>query len=135
MSCNFNPRSPRGERLEMFENVAYLLAFQSTFPSRGTTLDFLRQHGVLSISIHVPLAGNDFFGHAFTSLSKISIHVPLAGNDVIRLLSEEFVDDFNPRSPRGERRWIFYGSMECYPFQSTFPSRGTTDGCGTFCIL
>ena len=93
MSCNFNPRSPRGERLEMFENVAYLLAFQSTFPSRGTTLDFLRQHGVLSISIHVPLAGNDFFGHAFTSLSKISIHVPLAGNDVIRLLSEEFVDE------------------------------------------
>ena len=62
--------------------------FQSTFPSRGTTGTNRAVCPQVSISIHVPLAGNYLTAFAITFT----------------------VDYFNPRSPRGERRpegaWI-----------------------------
>ena len=82
-SRDFNPRSPRGERLSY--NYAKLL-------------------GRITISIHAPLAGSDRaaenkpHGHW-----RISIHAPLAGSDSIRRSSSGMAPYFNPRSPRGER--------------------------------
>ena len=55
----FNPRSPCGERrdLAMWEDGAR--QFQSTLPMRGATHDARVAHGAAFISIHAPHAGSD----------------------------------------------------------------------------
>ena len=57
------------------------------------------------ISIHAPLAGSDAAGlDLLLAMVLISIHAPLAGSDAPEaVLFLAAVDDFNPRSPRGER--------------------------------
>ena len=56
---NFNPRSPYGERLQLY--VPFTL------------------FGV--ISIHAPLTGSDLSNRSRLTISKISIHAPLTGSD------------------------------------------------------
>ena len=79
--------------------------FQSTLPSRGATYTFRQDHSCMYISIHAPLAGSDLWAY---------------GN-------ENILGDFNPRSPRGERRTMagLEGATR-RKFQSTLPSRGAT---------
>ena len=124
---HFNPRSPRGERRGNLTIFIIRIIFQSTFPSRGTTIglppptyhvdDFNPRSprgerlvisvdfgAPESISIHVPLAGNDAKSRFRRDNLIISIHVPLAGNDI----------EFEVQVHSG------------IIFQSTFPSRGTT---------
>ncbi len=107
LGYRFNPRSPHGERLELFnkEDVRWIVSihaphtgsdcicssvkvrfppFQSTLPTRGATIR----------------AGVDYF------FGKVSIHAPHTGSDrsiAIRWLSRI---SFNPRSPHGERRFV-----------------------------
>ena len=104
---NFNPRSPRGERRlplpvkgatvnisihaprEGSDAASVLTpsfrpAFQSTLPARGATLPF---------------------GHIREEFG-ISIHAPREGSDSISCDRDKNAGDFNPRSPRGERRMI-----------------------------
>ena len=125
--CNFNPRSPRGERRSGGVSVSTCpRQFQSTLPARGATR--LRQkywtsplfqstlpaRGATDNSLHMP------------NRSSISIHAPREGSDCARL--QGFPDrwDFNPRSPRGER----HRHHDLFPlpgrFQSTLPARGAT---------
>ena len=56
------------------------------------------------ISIHAPLAGSDQGRGVYARCLRISIHAPLAGSD--RLICKRYISysNFNPRSPRGERR-------------------------------
>ena len=108
--------------------------FQSTFPSRGTTSQAVAVFCLMLISIHVPLAGNDNGDYFWVRNYGISIHVPLAGNDFQPLIIENDAVDFNPRSPRGERREYDMNEPEHELFQSTFPSRGTTV-CGKTIVL
>ena len=59
-ACDFNPRSPHGER--RIHTSAHLQAnskFQSTLPARGATSERLRHHGNQGISIHAPRTGSD----------------------------------------------------------------------------
>ncbi len=79
---NFNPRSPRGERLSTLFLSATTARFQSTLPARGATLTMQPLHRCIFISIHAPREGSDV--------------------DQTRVTIENI--DFNPRSPRGERR-------------------------------
>ena len=79
---HFNPRSPRGERL------------QHGFPS-------LLDGG---ISIHAPREGSDHFTiRDNATISPISIHAPREGSDTIIVYHAYTILYFNPRSPRGER--------------------------------
>ena len=78
----FNPRSPRGERPAAAQALLNAAIFQSTLPSRGATTLKKPDYDTFVISIHAPLAGSD---HRFCRLFKP-------------------VENFNPRSPRGERR-------------------------------
>ena len=78
----FNPRSPRGERLRLSPLCNSRSKFQSTLPARGATVD-------IGILMH-PVV--------------ISIHAPREGSDIIAILLYMLWRDFNPRSPRGERR-------------------------------
>ena len=123
---NFNPRSPRGERLE----APFLPADHE-------------------ISIHAPRVGSDHCRSHDARRGHISIHAPRVGSDDDFILQLPCLDDFNPRSPRGERliRELFQmviraisihaprvGSdvvflpdeLETATFQSTLPAWGAT---------
>ena len=56
---NFNPRSPCGERPELFPEERRYPAFQSTLPVRGATLALAESDYRGRISIHAPRAGSD----------------------------------------------------------------------------
>ena len=124
---NFNPRSPRGERRrclavdvfagaisihaplagsDLWRIVVFSFAkpFQSTLPSRGATILKSNKIYLLVISIHAPLAGSDGECKEAMNLFDISIHAPLAGSDSAISPTASRSANFNPRSPRGERR-------------------------------
>ena len=124
---DFNPRSPHGER--RYTNLCpqqqgqisihaprtgsdeWLAAaldgqkiFQSTLPARGATEGHGQGASLLCISIHAPRTGSDDISvPPHFSLCGISIHAPRTGSDVEVKFPVEFVEDFNPRSPHGER--------------------------------
>ena len=126
-TANFNPRSPHGER--RYTNLCpqqqgqisihaprtgsdeWLAAaldgqkiFQSTLPARGATEGHGQGASLLCISIHAPRTGSDDISvPPHFSLCGISIHAPRTGSDVEVKFPVEFVEDFNPRSPHGER--------------------------------
>ena len=60
----------------------------------------------------------------------ISIHAPREGSDLgtVPVLFE--LDDFYPRSPRGERPFLYGLKSVPSVFLSTLPARGATNCCG-----
>ena len=81
LSNHFNPRSPWGERRAPPSSVFTLKVFQSTLPVGGATLRLTEES----------------CGH------KISIHAPRGGSDIAMAFVVDAFNDFNPRSPWGER--------------------------------
>ena len=59
-------------------------------------------------------------------LHTISIHVPIAGNDATKANPNPEPKHFNPRSHCRERPWKAMDYHFCFTFQSTFPLQGTT---------
>ncbi len=55
------------------------------------------------ISIHAPRVGSDIALASFAKPIKISIHAPRVGSDILLHLRWGMSQDFNPRSPCGER--------------------------------
>ena len=78
---HFYPRSPRGERPTTAFVLQWNSRFLSTLPARGATARGIRLNTGVLISIHAPREGSDFQGQAHFWL----------------------VQNFYPRSPRGER--------------------------------
>ena len=78
---DFNPRSPCGERRdgEQYEHI-----------------DF-------TISTHAPRAGSDLIAVFLSPPCYISTHAPRAGSDLMHRMLKMSKNDFNPRSPCGER--------------------------------
>ena len=125
---NFNPRSPHGERRLTSDNIIHsLCVFQSTLPARGATITSARWSAERDISIHAPRTGSDYRAGRYNPGRKgISIHAPRTGSDdhhhrpqgckvrfqstlpargatdLVHLVNAS-LDDFNPRSPHGER--------------------------------
>jgi len=60
---------------------------------------------------------------------SISIHAPHAGSGVKYLKVICLINDFNPRSPCGERPWEVNLSTGKDKFQSTLPMRGAAPRC------
>ena len=56
----------------------------------------------------------------------ISIHAPRTGSDFLTPVLTTSHDDFNPRSPHGERLPTCVAVSSATPFQSTLPARGAT---------
>ena len=101
---HFNPRAPRGARLNFYPLPVLDGLFQSTRPSRGATpTRALPRHG-----------------------QTISIHAPLAGRDARAIESGTTWMNFNPRAPRGARPCTCSLVSRQQIFQSTRPSRGAT---------
>ena len=85
--------------------ITHLSAFQSTLPARGATLRRCRER----------------------NLSLISIHAPRTGSDCQRGIMRLVKQDFNPRSPHGERLDVSELTGGSLTFQSTLPARGATN--------
>mgnify|MGYP007128953113 CR=1 FL=1 len=77
----FNPRSPHGER--------------HSFRHAGVWY--------IPISIHAPRTGSDTVAAEKHLTAAISIHAPRTGSDVSHPFLFISGDNFNPRSPHGER--------------------------------
>ena len=122
----FNPRSPCGERpmsillshpRKVFQSTLPVrgatyaaggrivdTAFQSTLPVRGATHDPGGKQFPVGISIHAPRAGSDAIINRKSVQIRISIHAPRAGSDFFCKFHRLILQDFNPRSPCGERQ-------------------------------
>ena len=103
--ANFNPRSPRGERQEIY--------------AQGTDKD--------DISIHAPREGSDLVSpRDFRSRLNFNPRSPRGGATCKLLTTIALFVYFNPRSPRGERPPVQYRSILSILFQSTLPAGGAT---------
>ena len=151
---HFNPRSPCGERLERRHNdgCAYPISIHAPRVGSDPLAIFFGLLGI--ISIHAPRVGSDLIelkgrmeGLEFQStlpvwgatmpcdanpvLYKISIHAPRVGSDQFTTTAVPVTDDFNPRSPCGERLLdLMYQSILRRKFQSTLPVWGATPVAG-----
>ena len=59
VQLNFNPRSPWGERQEVYMDFTSTLQFQSTLPVGGATVKRKEIYATGLISIHAPRGGSD----------------------------------------------------------------------------
>ena len=59
-------------------------------------------------------------------MDKISIHAPREGSDTSSTFLLWYAANFNPRSPRGERRGLGFPRPLLHIFQSTLSARGAT---------
>ena len=124
---NFNPRSPRGERLAAAWDGLCAVLFQSTLPARGATLqDFIKCNTQKNFNPRsprgerrsmpltmpktspfqstLPARGATQQGLDVSVMDDISIHAPREGSDTRSAGTITGGIYFNPRSPRGERR-------------------------------
>ena len=110
---NFNPRSPCGERLQHVKGLVLVASFQSTLPVRGATLRRGFKSSQTTISIHAPRAGSDPLRNDPARQGRISIHAPRAGSDLRFSKRRAGSNNFNPRSPCGERlgTWCHWGPI------------------------
>ena len=123
---NFNPRSPHGER-RVFPSRSPLLhrisihaprtgsdsqetsshappLFQSTLPARGATGKELQRFvEPLLFQSTLPARGATCAVDQPHAGDGISIHAPRTGSDWTRRRLPSKGEDFNPRSPHGER--------------------------------
>ena len=102
--CNFNPRSPHGERRNMAVRAYPEKIFQSTLPARGAT------------GTGAPNSRSFLFQSTLPARGATQSATRREGAEVY----------FNPRSPHGERRYRDATRANERRFQSTLPARGAT---------
>ena len=129
---NFNPRSPRGERPVIPSVIPEYPNFNPRSPRGERLLQLFPVILVLCISIHAPRGGSDAVNPSSRRGRKyISIHAPRGGSDAVQpLQAGVHTANFNPRSPRGERRNRPSFAILSSVFQSTLPAGGATLACG-----
>ena len=151
---DFYPRPPCGGRLEVVAGLLLPDNFYPRPPCGGRLVRRLCAKKPFVISIHVPLAGDDGrHSRRRAYLQRISIHVPLAGDDpsALRVCGgcgiyfyprppcggrhlpqsrPRRAANFYPRPPCGGRHNALYHRLDCVPFLSTSPLRGTTGKIG-----
>ena len=146
---DFNPRSPHGERLRRRRHASLRRSISIHAPRTGSDAVQASLRGKRLISIHAPRTGSDCPQRRFPRSLPISIHAPRTGSDPNPRICQKLREDFNPRSPHGERRlWrmttIFLLQISIHAprtgsdrgsalrrrtlrvFQSTLPARGAT---------
>ena len=100
---NFNPRSPHGERQQFQRSLTRGIRFQSTLPARGATRRLCASASVMIFQSTLPARGATVRIPREAYCIVISIHAPRTGSDVSHPFLFISGDNFNPRSPHGER--------------------------------
>ena len=122
----FNPRPPRGRRRLGDIPETPVVVFQSAPPAREATPRQGRAGGRVCVSIRAPRAGGDQVAVGEPSCVNVSIRAPRAGGDTRRMVMLSPSISFNPRPPRGRRRWRAGCPAGCSTFQSAPPAREAT---------
>ena len=79
------------------------------------------------ISIHAPRTGSDTAPHQQTRRHPaFQSTLPARGATIHLIVPHTIDENFNPRSPHGERRGGGDGVIDLQRFQSTLPARGAT---------
>ena len=107
--CDFNPRSPHGERLADRQGRSFKRLFQPTLPARGATTIASRCASTCTFQPTLPARGATWYRDATRTDKR----------------------HFNPRSPHGERLTRLMRARWHGPFQPTLPARGATPARGT----
>ena len=103
---DFNPRSPHGERpTPAAGRAAGAADFNPRSPHGERPLRQADAPPEQMISIHAPRTGSDRIRVDGAGGAAISIHAPRTGSDPKSFLSFLARQNFNPRSPHGERRY------------------------------
>ena len=123
---HFNPRSPCGERHLAFIGGTKNPQFQSTLPVWGATTSYVVFIRVCRFQSTLPVWGATHILVGFALVLGISIHAPRVGSDRYSLLPVRGFQNFNPRSPCGERPFTLRCSRVSQSFQSTLPVWGAT---------
>ena len=125
--CDFNPRSPHGERPAHIGDGEIQTAFQPTLPARGATRRSPRERKRRLFQPTLPARG------ATSSVSAASFPnalfqptLPARGATDLHPRRRHGSRHFNPRSPHGERLDTATGSVCVETFQPTLPARGAT---------
>ena len=125
--ADFNPRSPHGERPFAPDSMTCKGKFQPTLPARGATDEadaaqwraarfqptlpargatsggWADSYIICTISTHAPRTGSDKASRKTKTANTISTHAPRTGSDCWHLQALSNPNNFNPRSPHGER--------------------------------
>ena len=125
--CNFNPRSPHGERRS---GLTLALTSAAHFNPRSPHGERrgIRCVQTVQSNFNPRSPHGERLKTVVSSSSKrlISIHAPRTGSDGKRGKRAESWNDFNPRSPHGERLDLLVAHAVNCRFQSTLPARGAT---------
>ena len=101
--------------------------FQSTLPLRGATVSFIGKIQWQSlISIHAPLTGSDVYTMSVRQGAENFNPRSPYGERPVAVTSSTIAIHFNPRSPYGERHLRAIRRLVSMRFQSTLPLRGAT---------
>ena len=106
-ACDFNPRSPYGERLRALRN-SFLLRLTSIHAPRMGSDNFLVDvlH-LVGTSIHAPRMGSDDGTVTYSAYTDtLQSTLPVWGATLYRCCPHRTSSHFNPRSPYGERQQI-----------------------------
>ena len=118
---DFNPRSPWGERLGSRWICRVAMVFQSTLPVGGATTSGASAANLSSFQSTLPVGGATCGLIPFILHHGISIHAPRGGSDVSLRISARTANDFNPRSPWGERHQSPYLASTLNDFNPRSP--------------
>ena len=125
-AIDFNPRSPCGERLESAGFSSDEIIFQPTLPVRGATGDNVAAPYSYNISTHAPRAGSDQQRNKRRlDANNFNPRSPCGERPGLTCWTSKALH-FNPRSPCGERPIIPYMALKSFLFQPTLPVRGAT---------
>ena len=127
LPSDFNPRSPCGERPARRRERKHDRNFNPRSPCGERRIVLRPRVTDPSISIHALLAESDVgerggFNPLFGFQSTLSLRRATCQG----LVHSPHVQDFNPRSPCGERRRGLWLHPHTYPFQSTLSLRRAT---------
>ena len=101
---DFNPRSPWGERLLKGSVHIAIAIFQSTLPVGGATRTSSAGSLNEGFQSTLPVGGATLRRADTIRCMQISIHAPRGGSDWDNGSLADLLQDFNPRSPWGERQ-------------------------------
>ena len=126
-ASNFNPRSPRGERLRVLRDIHLYPEFQSTLPAWGATEDIGETADEIEFQSTLPAWGaTHVFGFAGLTVD-ISIHAPRVGSDRRLERPKRRVSPISIHAPRvGSDSATRTRRGANTRFQSTLPAWGAT---------
>ena len=124
---HFNPRSPHGERLRIYQQGVMTVVFQSTLPARGATKNYDILKSAIGFQSTLPARGATTTAASTASSALISIHAPRTGSDDKASINSRLSDLISIHAPRtGSDESYFDTVPHKATFQSTLPARGAT---------